>query len=66
MVTFSRMSQNIGERTAVGMMMKHIVDRDQWHLGIARQRREPLQPRVVAPVIEHGGGKPYAAGCGFM
>ena len=56
--------EHVGERPPVGMVIEHVVDRDQRHLRFARQRREAREPRAVAPAIEHAGGKADAAGSG--
>ncbi len=54
--------EHVGERAAVGMVIEHVVDRDQRHVRLARQRNAARQPRAVAPAIEHRGGQPHAAG----
>ena len=54
--------QHILQRTARGMVVQHLVGREQRHLG---RRREPMQPRQTAPVvaaIEQACGKPHAVG----
>ena len=57
--------EHVGERPPVGMVIEHVVDRDQRHLAFARQRRlEAREPRAVASAIEHRGGEPHAARCG--
>ena len=63
MVVFSRMQvSDILQRPARGMVIQHVVGREQRHAG---GRRDPLQPRQAAPVvaaIEQAGGKPHAIG----
>ena len=34
--------EHVGERAAVGMVIEHVVDRDQRHLRFVRQRCEAL------------------------
>ena len=54
--------EHVGERAAVGVMEMHVVDRDQRHVRLARQRGKAREPRAVAPAIEHRGGEADAAG----
>ena len=52
----------VSEHPPVGMVIEHVVDRDQRHVRLARQRNAARQPRPVAPAIGHGSGKSRAAG----
>ncbi len=49
------------KRPAVGMMVEHVVDGDQRHMRLARQRSGLRQACLVASAIKHGGGQPHAA-----
>ena len=54
--------QHVLQRAARGMMVQHLVGREQRHL---RREREAMQPRQTAPVvaaIEQAGGEPHAIG----
>ena len=53
--------EHVGERAAAGVVIEHVVDRDQRDLCFARQRRETREPCTVAPAIEHRRGQPHAA-----
>ena len=56
--------QHVGERAAAGMVIMHVVDRDQRHVRCARHLFEPRQPGAVLAAIEHGRRQPHAAGRG--
>ncbi len=57
--------EHVGELAPVGMMIEHVVDGDQRHVCVARQRQARGQPRAVVAAVEHGGGQPHAARRGF-
>ena len=57
---FADAGEHVGERAAVGMVIEHVVDRDQRHLRLARQFFEAREPRAIASAIEHRCGEPHA------
>ena len=52
------------EFAPVGMVIEHVVDGDQRHACLPRQRGALAEPRAVVAAIEHAGGEPHAAGGG--
>ncbi len=49
----------------IGVMIEHIIDRNQRHAGLPRHYGAPGEPRTVIAAVEHGGGEPHAVVGGF-
>ena len=47
----------VGERPPVGVMIEHIIDRDQRDASSARMIFQPNKARAVAAAVNHGGSK---------
>ena len=56
--------EHVLQLAPVGVMIEHVVDGDQRHAGLPRERARRGEPRAVVAAIEHGGGEPHPARCG--
>ena len=54
---FADAGKHVGERPPVGMVVEHIIDRDQRNTGDARMVFQAHEPRPVSTSVEHGSGK---------
>src|SRR5690242_16213063 len=58
---FTDASEHVGKRSAIRMMIEHIIDGYERHLGVARDFLDMSEVGPVASAIEHRGGKANAA-----
>ena len=54
--------QHVLQPAAGGMVVQHLVGREQRHLGGERQTMQPRQPAPVVAAIDQAGGEPDAIG----
>ena len=67
MVVFSRMQVSTScKRAAGGMVVQHLVGREQRHFCGERQTMQPRQPALVVAAVEQARGEPDAIGAGVL
>ncbi len=63
---FADARQHVLQRTAGGMVVQHLVGREQRHLGGKRDAMQTRQPAPVVAAVKEARGKPDAIGAGVL
>ena len=58
--------QHILQRAARGVVIQHLVGREQRHMGRWRDAMQPRQTALVVAAIEQARGKPHAIGAALL
>ena len=63
---FADAGEHILQRTARGMVIQHLVGREQRHVGLCGEVMQPRQTALVVAAIEQACGEPHAIGAAIL